>query len=100
MIDFAAGDSSPAQSWVFRASTRAGMPAFDVYWGVIHAPISSMIAPLPPVKLLSPLVLPLLLKMPPERKFIWSTTLVSEVSWNSGVVRPGEGRRPWNFESG
>ena len=52
--------------------------------------------PLPPVKLLRPLVLPVLFKMPPSMKFICAATPLSVVSWNSGVVRPAEASAPGN----
>ena len=97
MTVLAAAESCPAQSMVLSESTSPGMPALEVAAGVIHGPTSMPIAPPPPVKLLSPFVFALLLKMPCVRKFICRMMLVSDVSWNSGVVSPAEARMPWNL---
>ena len=54
-------------------------------------------APPPLLKLLMPLVLLPLPRTPPSRKFICQDAVVSEVSWNSGVVKPAVASGPGNL---
>src|SRR4051794_22151166 len=56
--------------------------------------MSSVTEPL--LKLVRPLVLFALPRMPPCKKFSCRMTPVSEVNWNSGVVRPADARIPGN----
>ena len=70
----------PPQSRELSASTRLGIPALEVYAGVIQGPRSITMAPPPLLKLLRPLVLPVFPSTPPWRKFIWKAAVVSEVN--------------------
>ena len=70
-------------------------PNTDAYSDNLHQMVEKKA--LPPEKLLRPFVFALLLNTALERKFICITVLVSDVSWNSGVVNPAEARMPWNL---
>src|ERR1043166_9443484 len=74
-FDRAPVDNCPASSSVLSESTRFGSPAEYVRFDVHHGPMSSMIAPLPLLKLLRPFVFPVLLWMPDSRKFMCSATV-------------------------
>src|ERR1017187_9303000 len=100
MFVLAAADNWPASSAVLRESTSAETLADAVKFVPIHGPRSRATEPLPEVKLEMPLVLFPLFRMPDSRKFIWSATPVSEVSWNSGVVRPAAAITPGNWKFG
>src|ERR1041385_731479 len=97
MICLVAGATWPAHKRELSASTNPGIPASDVYAGVIHGLMSSAMPPLPLMKLVKPFVLAPLLNRLVEKKFICITMLVSEVSWNSGVVSPDEAKVPGNL---
>src|SRR5690349_9558255 len=97
MVVRAVGDRLPPQSRVFSVSTRFGIPALLAQAGVMYWPISNTIAPPPLLKLLRPLVLLVLPRIPPSMKFIWNIVVVSEVSWNSGVVSPAVDSAPGNL---
>src|SRR6516162_6127004 len=94
MMVRADGDKLPPHNWLLRASTRFGIPALLAQVVVIYWPISRTIAPPPLLKLLNPLVLLVLPRMPPSMKFIWNIAVVSDVSWNSGVVSPAVASAP------